>query len=322
MPKILLSFGLLFMAFAAQAQVVYVDADATGGNDGTTWADAYSDLTMALDSADAGSDLWIAAGTYVTPDSSAFFIDRELGLYGGFAGTETEATAADPATNIVVLSGDVDGNDVVGSYDSLLAVDNNRVLIIIDTAATSQFTVTIDGVTISNGVIAADFPGDTTLIPYAGGGIYSEAKTAISRTIFTDNRAPFGAATAHLFATAIGSTFDGITSEGNFIDLAGAHYVRVTDSISFLNSTFTGTAGTTSPSGFIEVNQANNLLVDNCSFSDMQGGANSSGTALLFINSFRPRIINSTFDNLSANTGGALYATVGDMVAPTRAADM
>ncbi|WP_116108426.1 T9SS type A sorting domain-containing protein [Lewinella sp. IMCC34191] len=322
MPKILLSIGLLFTALAVQAQVVYVDADATGANNGSSWADAYSDLMMALDSADAGSDLWIAAGTYVTPDTSAFFIDRELSLYGGFAGTETEATAADPAANVVVLSGDIDGNDIAGSYDSLLAVDNNRVLEIIDTAATSRFTVTIDGVTISHGVIAADFPGDTTLIPYAGGGIYSEAKTAISRTVFTDNRASFGSATAQLFATAIGSSFDNITSEGNHIDMAGAHYVRATDSISFTNSSFTGTNGTNPSSGFIEVNQANNLMVDNCSFSNLQGSASASGAAILFINSIRHRISNSTFTNLSAYTGGALYATIDGSLAPGLPANM
>ncbi len=145
MKKFLLFCGLLLVAITAKAQV-YVDADATGNNDGTTWADAYTDLSIAIDSAAAGSDLWIAAGTYVTPDSTPFFIDREISLYGGFAGSETTAEEADPATNPTVLSGDVMGNDVVGSYDSLLAVDNNRVLVVLDTNETSQFTVIIDGV--------------------------------------------------------------------------------------------------------------------------------------------------------------------------------
>ena len=318
MQKLLLTFGLFLVALTVQAQTVYVDADAGGSNDGTSWANAYTDLATAIDSAAAGSQLWIAAGTYVTPETSPFFIDRALSLYGGFAGTETEVTQADPAANVTILSGDVAGNDVDGSYDAALAADNNRVLVVIDTNDTSQFTVAVDGVTISHGVISADYDGEDNLLPFAGGGLYSEARTRLSRVIFTENRAPFGAASAQFFATSIGSVFDDITSEGNFLTLSGAHYLRFTDSVEFRNSTFTGNPAATVPTGFFEVVQGDNLVIDNCSFADLRGAGGSAGSAMLIINSFGTRITNSTFSNLAAEFGGALYVVAGDAAVNNR----
>ncbi|PPK84725.1 putative secreted protein (Por secretion system target) [Neolewinella xylanilytica] len=305
MPKLLLSFGLLLVAIASQAQVIYVDADAGGTNDGSSWANAYTDLSVAIDSAEAGSDLWIAAGTYVTPETSPFFIDRELSLYGGFAGTETSAGEADPSTNVTVLSGDVSGNDVVGSYDSLLAVDNNRVLVIIDTNETSQFTVTIDGLTISHGVIAPNFPGSVPLFPYAGGGIYSEAKTMVSRVTFSDNRAPFGSAAAYIFTTASGSTFDDISLINNPTSVANAMYFNLADSISIRNSSFT--EGTTSmETGMIFAANLTGLTIQNSIFDTISIAG--SAAALETANVLDIDVRGSEFTDLSAGGfGGAMY---------------
>ena len=66
--------------------------NATGAGDGTSWTDAFTDLQDALTAATAGQ-VWIAAGTYlptsVEQDSfNTFLVDRELSIYGGFAGDE------------------------------------------------------------------------------------------------------------------------------------------------------------------------------------------------------------------------------------------
>ena len=41
---------------------IYVDASAAGGNNGTSWADAYQSLKIALNVATNGVDIWVAAG--------------------------------------------------------------------------------------------------------------------------------------------------------------------------------------------------------------------------------------------------------------------
>lgn len=48
MKKSLLILITLLSSFFAQAQIVKVNAAATGANNGASWADAYTDLQTAL----------------------------------------------------------------------------------------------------------------------------------------------------------------------------------------------------------------------------------------------------------------------------------
>jgi len=51
-------------AYESQANIYYVDDDANGVDDGSSWANAYRDLHNALDDAVSGDEIWVAAGTY------------------------------------------------------------------------------------------------------------------------------------------------------------------------------------------------------------------------------------------------------------------
>lgn len=96
--------------------LIYVDADATGLADGSSWADAFTDLQDALDVARAGDEIWVADGVY-KPDRGTG--DRNLtfqmvcgaAIYGGFEGTETCRDERDWVAFRTILDGDLNDDD-------------------------------------------------------------------------------------------------------------------------------------------------------------------------------------------------------------------
>ncbi|WP_116128356.1 T9SS type A sorting domain-containing protein [Lewinella sp. IMCC34183] len=316
MRKTLLSLLLAFVAVTATAQtVVYVDADASGAEDGSSWADAYTDLQIAINNSAAGSSLWIAAGRYVTPDTASFYIDRELGLYGGFAGDETAAEAANPDENETILSGDVDGDDGP-TFDADLSEDNNRVLLVVDTNTTSQFTVTLSGLTIRDGIIAEDYVNQVNPLAFAGGGLLSTARLDVRDVTFMRNRAYFGSAISLLFATSVESRFDGLSVSENYSYGIGAFFLQDTEEIEIANSTFTGNPAAPAISGAALASvSGRKITLTSCTFENLRAGA---GGAMYFANSNAlpttvPRtatdcvIDDCTFNNVSSTEfGGAI----------------
>ncbi|MBL7942245.1 MAG: hypothetical protein JNM00_05745, partial [Flavobacteriales bacterium] len=111
--------------FLADKQPVrrYVDADASGNNDGTSWENAFTDLNSALSVANPADSLWIAEGIYtpINNRDASFNINGER-LYGGFDGTETQLSERDPSQHVTKLSGDigVDGVDTDNVYRLLM----------------------------------------------------------------------------------------------------------------------------------------------------------------------------------------------------------
>jgi len=133
----------------------------TSGNDaaaGTSWGTAFATLQQALSVASAGSQIWVAAGTY-KPTTSAdrsisFQLKNGVAVYGGFTGSETTLSQRNGQTNATILSGDIDG-------DGTLA-NNSYHVVVANTYATSV----LDGFTITGG--NADGGQE-------GGGIYSSS---------------------------------------------------------------------------------------------------------------------------------------------------
>src|SRR5690606_30590502 len=123
----------------AQPGVLYVKPDGTGTCDGS-WENACS-LIAALSNAQAGDQIWVAAGTY-KPDSSdrnaTFQLKSGVDVYGGFFGNEATLDQRDWVNNPTTLSGEIGDQDEV-SDNSHQVVTGNSV------------TMRLDGFTITRG---------------------------------------------------------------------------------------------------------------------------------------------------------------------------
>lgn len=115
-----LFFGLYSFCAAAQyCGPLHVHPGATGAGTGESWQDAFVHLQDALDAAQPGAQIWVAAGVYLPQKdttgnaapandrSKTFFINKDIQLYGGFAGAEQELSQRDPAAHPTILSGDL-----------------------------------------------------------------------------------------------------------------------------------------------------------------------------------------------------------------------
>ena len=124
-----LALGALAPAARAQS-VIYVNAAATGANSGTSWANAYTSLTAALQQTEISGpgEVWVAAGRYVpgTSRNATFTVVQGVTVYGGFRGGEASVAQRPPnflSVAPTLLDGDYDNNsptatgDVTATYD-------------------------------------------------------------------------------------------------------------------------------------------------------------------------------------------------------------
>jgi len=186
---------LLAMACAAGGQTIFVDANAVGANNGTSWADAYNCLQGALAVATSGAEIRVAQGTY-KPDRGAtvtvgdrtatFQLASGVAIRGGYAGS----AAPDPnARNInaykTILSGDLNGDD---GADFANNSENSYHVV---AGSGTDTTAVLDGLIITAG------NADSFLLDghYVGGGMRNvNGSPAVINCTFTGNRAAYGGA--------------------------------------------------------------------------------------------------------------------------------
>ncbi|UCC96851.1 MAG: MBL fold metallo-hydrolase [Phycisphaerales bacterium] len=183
---------------AAGAKTIYVDADATGANNGTSWADAYTFLQEALADANQAEkpvEVRVAQGTYrpneglvAIPEfdwrTVTFQLINGVTIKGGFAGvSEVDPDIRDVEIYETILSGDLTDDDfdtnepVVLPYESTRADNSYHVV----TGSGTDGTAVLDGVTISCG--NARYPS-----PENGGGMSNiDGSPTISNCTFIRN---------------------------------------------------------------------------------------------------------------------------------------
>lgn len=152
------------------AGFVYVDIDATGAHDGSSWADAFTNLQDGIDLAVSGVEVWAAEGTYLpgVSRSDSFVVKPGVRVCGGFTGVETVRQQRDWNAHETILSGDIPGDN---SYHVVSAFGANP-------------TAILDGVTIANG--QATGGGDFN----NGGGVYVDnGGVTIANSTISNNQA-------------------------------------------------------------------------------------------------------------------------------------
>ncbi len=162
---------------AAPGKIIYVDDDAAGANDGSSWANAFVRLQLAIALAEAGDEIRVAQGLYKpdpywsippagreprggsvevapkTTASTSFRLTGGVAIRGGFAGVGAEdPDARDFERYGTVLSGDLNGDDIAAwglghlIYES--SRDDNSLFVVESTSRTVGSTTVLDGFTI------------------------------------------------------------------------------------------------------------------------------------------------------------------------------
>jgi predicted outer membrane repeat protein len=230
-------FALLCLA-DSDAKVVYVQASAPAGGNGTSWVVACRHLQDALDLTVAGDEVWVAAGTYyadrgaavTTGDRTATFtLKQDVKLYGGFSGVETYLIQRNPVTNPTILSGEIWAEKLYWSLHLVTLAGN---------ATLDGFTVTKGN---ANGESSPHNVGAGIYCPVAnkvltlancmitdntsnssGGAIYSASDVAATNCTFSGNTASSGGAILSSSVTATYCTFSGNTVFSSFNLRSGA----------------------------------------------------------------------------------------------------
>jgi len=142
--------------------IIFVDQEATGSEDGTSWENAFTDLQDALQVSVAPQQIWVAGGIYKPTNTSdraiSFVLKSGVHIFGGFYGAETDIDQRIPDATPTVLTGDLLANDSplepygIRDYytapDNPLSLDNSYHVMTCNTLSTPTV---VDNIIITSG---------------------------------------------------------------------------------------------------------------------------------------------------------------------------
>jgi hypothetical protein len=188
-------FFVTIVYSTANGKTIYVDDDAVGANNGSSWFDAYVHLQDALTSAQYGDEVRVGKGIY-KPDQGAsqtpgdreatFQLINGIAVKGGYAGLDgPDPNVRDFILYETVLSGDLNGDD--GPSFSNNSENSYHVV----TGSTIDTTAVLDGVTITGGNASGIYPPDFDHT--FGGGMYLRfGRPTVLNCTFSENCATSG----------------------------------------------------------------------------------------------------------------------------------
>lgn len=216
------------------ATVWFVDLNAGGVANGTSWDDALPHPQDGNDLAAPGDQVWVATGNYTrVSGNQVLLLSSDVAVYGGFDGTESCLEQRDYTKNVTTLNGDTNG-DGIGDVSRVVQIPWT-----INNARLDGFTITkgnanaggVDGrggglltqgltnVTLANLIVTDNFG-------MYGGGIndeQSDSTLVFENVIFSNNTSNLGGA-VYLWNSSA-PTFNGVTFTGNRLQALAAPFI-------------------------------------------------------------------------------------------------
>lgn len=326
---------------AYEEQVIYVDAGASGDDDGTSWTNAYNSLESALH-AHSGTIILVAGGTYYpttdadptddTDRTSTFDLRDGVAIFGGYNGSND--TLTDPNIRNVNLYPTYLSGDIGAASTDPDGSDNAYHVVYAYNVGSSAI---LSGVTIESGDAEGsgrDANGGGIICLYSdptiqdctitgnyaellGGGLYNyESDPTITDCTFSFNSVggpeAMGGAIANFDSSPqITSTLFYQNSTGSGGGEIGGAVADFESNTVFINDTFEGNNANSNGGALAIISGSEDQIINSIFIGNGAGEVSSSiaeGGAIYASNS-SVSIINSTLTrNYSTDYGGAVYA--------------
>jgi hypothetical protein len=319
----------LFQTYSLEPRIIYVDDDAAGANDGTSWENAYIYLQEALADADDSEkpvEIRVAQGVY-KPDqktiqysddgranytlgnrNATFQLINDVTIVGGYAGLNVPDPNIDPNTRDIelyksILSGDLNGNDIDQNnpedlLDDLSRTDNSYHIV---ASYQTDETAVLDGFTITGGnANGQSGRGSAPTVGGVGGGMYNiQSNPTVTNCTFQWNSASIGGG---MFNEQSSPIITNCTFCSNSVNQAGGGMHNVNNSNPILtNCTFNENF---SPDGGGIYSDQSNLVLIDCKFIGNSAMVYGGGMHNMYNNL---TLTNCSFtDNHTASYGGGM----------------
>lgn len=328
--KLLSALLFLIIALNSYSQTVYVKKDATGLNNGTSWQNAYTDLSKAINSTTSGQ-IWVAQGTYfpttdlngqIPTDAklNTFKLKLNIAIYGGFIGVETNLNQRNWTNYPTILSGNIG--------DSNLYTDNLIHVLSCEYVKLNSTTI-LDGLTIKGGYAESTNGGGIYVNQttdgsfklkncileenYAqgyGGALYVlNSNPIIEDCIFKNNKALQGGGIYLYYSDAIISNCiidnniaDNFPNYGSSSLVGGGIYIASYCSPQIFNNSITNNFA--KDKGGALINDSNYEVLFN---NNILSGNKSGDGGALFLGRTTYCFNNLFFNNQATRSGGAIY---------------
>jgi predicted outer membrane repeat protein len=302
---LLLALILSPVSPARAADVRYAAPVAVGSGNCSSWANACT-LQTALSGAASGDEIWVKKGVHYPGAAgnrtATFTLKNDVALYGGFAGTETLLSQRAWQTNLTILSGDIDQNDINNDHNNIAEtwndIQGNNAYHIVTGGGTNN-TAVLDGFVITAG------QANGNLFPYnAGGGMYNyQSSPALTNVTFSGNSAGDGGG-GGMYNYQSSPALTDVTFSGNSANYGGGMYDD-SSSPALKNVTFSGNSAGSVGGGMYNYGSSptlTNVIFNTNTATSAYGGGMSNG-----YNS-NPKLTNVTFSNNSSPDGGGIFS--------------